>query len=45
MKRMDKIAITATVIGMVAAMAAGNTNAVLANGFVMLGLILATTRG
>ena len=45
MRKMDKIAITATVIGMVAAMASGNINTLLANGFLMIALILVTTRG
>lgn len=44
MKRVNKIAITATVIGMVAAMAAGNTNTLLANGFLMVTVAILVTR-
>lgn len=40
MTKMGKVAITATAIGMVAAMAAGNTNTLLANGFLMLAIIM-----
>lgn len=45
MRKMDKIAIAAAAIGMGAGAAAGNTNMLLANGFVMIGLILVATRG
>ena len=43
MRKMNKIAITATVIGMISALVAGNTNALLANGFLML--TIATVSG
>ena len=45
MTRMNKIAITAAGIGMVAAMAAGNTNTLLANGFLMVTIALVATKG
>ena len=44
MKRMNKIAIIATAIGMVAAMASGNTNNLLANGFLMVTVAILATR-
>ena len=43
MKKMTVIAIAATGIGMLCAMASGNTNALLANGFLML--TIATVSG
>ena len=44
MKKMNKVAITAAVIGMVCALAAGNTNTLLANGFLMVTIALVATK-
>lgn len=44
MNKMNKIAITAATIGMVCAMFAGNTNTMLANGFLLVTIALVATR-
>lgn len=44
MKKMTVIAIAATGIGMLCAMASGNTNTLLVNGFLMVTIALVATR-